>query len=709
MCIRPATQPIGLRQRVPAHPQLQSPLSDEEDGDQVGVLGSSPSGREIKKTPSFIRIIDAVKPQFNARQAIRQVHNDIVVLKSIWLSSLARSGDHQTRLEKFYGPQAAQYDGFRSKFLWGREPLLASCAARLAERKVWVDLGGGTGENVLLMAKFMDLGEFDRIYVVDLCPSLCGVARKKLEHLPNVRVVEADATDFAPAEETVSLVTFSYSLSMIPPFHAAVDRAVSYLHPENGILGVADFFVSNKFDSLPLRQHSYLRRVFWQSIFDQDGIYLGPERRNYLDHCLSRVWEYNDEGSIPYVPLLRAPYYVGIYKVPKLSTILVENKVEAPARFPPTFLYTQSWEDPRVDAPYIQLGPSDTVLTLTSGGCNSIDKCLHGVKAVYSVDCNPAQNSLLELKQTAIRHLQYDDFWMMFGEGRHPEFERIFESKLAPFMSQKAIKFWRSHCYYFKSPGLYYHGGMGKVVATMQVLFRILLITPTVNKMLASKTIEEQVQHFDRCWLVKVFRYAPTIIVSLLSNLVCLLLFNRITLWFGGGIPAKQADLIDRDGVHLSEYAARTFVGVVKGSLIARDNYFYLNCLTGQFSKSCCPDYLIEENFNKLKDEQLIDSLHIVDDFFLPTLKKRTYTRVVLMDHLDWLNDEEAKEVALALGQHVAKGGRVIWRSAAYRPKYARFIENSGFTVTRVHAHTEAHEMIDLVNSYASFWLAVKI
>ena len=24
----------------------------------------------------------------------------------------------------------------------------------------------------------------------------------------------------------------------------------------------------------------------------------------------SRVWEFNDEGSIPYVPYLRAPYYV---------------------------------------------------------------------------------------------------------------------------------------------------------------------------------------------------------------------------------------------------------------------------------------------------------------------------------------------------------------------------------------------------------------
>ena len=157
------------------------------------------------------------------------------------------------------------------------------------------------------------------------------------------------------------------------------------------------------------------------------------------------MWEFNDQGSIPYVPLLRAPYYVGLYKVPKLSTIMVENKVEAPARFPPTFLYTQSWEDPHADAPYLKLGPEDVVLTLTSGGCNSISKCLDGVKAVYSVDCNPAQNSLLELKRTAIRRLSYEDVWLMFGEGKHPNFERLFESELAPFMSQKAIKFWRSH------------------------------------------------------------------------------------------------------------------------------------------------------------------------------------------------------------------------------------------------------------------------
>ena len=56
------------------------------------------------------------------------------------------------------------------------------------------------------------------------------------------------------------------------------------------------------------------------------------------------------QGSIPYVPFLRAPYYVWVGHVPQLATILQENKVEAPPMFPPTFLYTQSWEDPRPDA-----------------------------------------------------------------------------------------------------------------------------------------------------------------------------------------------------------------------------------------------------------------------------------------------------------------------------------------------------------------------
>lgn len=490
---------------------------------------------------------------------------------------------------------------------------------------------------------------------------------------------------------------------MIPPFHAAVDRAVSYLDQEDGLLGIADFFTSSKYD-LPLRQMPWARRFFWRSVFDTDNIDIGPERRQYLDHSLSRVWEFNDQGSIPYVPFFRAPYYVALYRVPKLETLLIESKVEAPPRFPPTFLYTQSWEDPHADEPYLRVGSSDVCLTLTSGGCNSLKLCLDGAKGVYSVDCNPAQNALLELKQVAIRRLDYENFWKLFGEGKHPDFPEIFERELAPFLSQKSIKFWRSRMYYFKD-SLYYHGGMGKVVWCTQVLLRLLGLQGSLDRLLKAKTIEEQRSIFNNTWIVRLLRSAPDPLLSIIMDTAALLFFNRITLWFGGGIPLKQYQLIKKDGIHMSHYAARTFDGVAQNSLLSKDNYFYYNCLTGRFARDNCPDYLSREGFQKLKNGA-VDNLHIVNDFFLPALRARKYTRVILMDHVDWLDDAMAKEVAKALGQQVEVGGRVIWRSAALSPPYAKFIEAEGFEVKCLQRADQGY--MDKVNMYSSFYLAVK-
>lgn len=57
------------------------------------------------------------------------------------------------------------------------------------------------------------------------------------------------------------------------------------------------------------------------------------------------------------------------------------------------------------------------------------------------------------------RELEYEDVWAIFGEGRHPHMQRLFETKLAPFLSQSANHFWQSRLWYFKQ-GLYYQGGM---------------------------------------------------------------------------------------------------------------------------------------------------------------------------------------------------------------------------------------------------------
>mmetsp|Transcript_20159 Transcript_20159/g.56144 ORF Transcript_20159/g.56144 Transcript_20159/m.56144 type:complete len:687 (-) Transcript_20159:861-2921(-) len=657
-----------------------------------------------RRKRSFTELKELGKARGQGLQA--QLKSDLLVLKHIWFSK-AQGDDHASRLENFYGPQAKAYDKFRANFLWGRKPMLAACAARLAQRRdlIWVDLGGGTGENVDMMFEYLPMECFKAIYVVDLCHSLCEVAKQKVleRGWKNVHVVESDACTFTPPGGSASLVTFSYSLSMIPPFHNAVDAACSYLS-NDGFLGVADFFVSGKYD-LPMRQMPWLRRFFWRATFDTDNIDIGPERRVYLEHRLERVWEINSQGSIPYVPYLRAPYYVWIGRRHQLGHVPHENKVDRPALFPPTFLYTQSWEDPAPDMEVMDINPKDRVLTLTSGGCNALNLLLHGAGEVVSVDCNPAQSALLELKVCAIQHLEYDDVWQMFGEGRHPRIESIYERTLAPFLSQTSNKFWCKRLWYFKK-GLYFQGGMGNLCWVVQCLLAFLGFSNTVKRIANAPTLEEQRHIYDSTLLLRFIKHGPALLVWIFRRIVTLLCFNRIVLWFGGGVPAKQYDLIKEDGLPVDTYIARVFDGVAENSHLRSSNYFYYNCMTGHFLKDNCPAYLKEPAFRQLK-AGLIDRLTVETSTFLDELRSRKYTKVILMDHLDWLSPSQHEEYAQVLAQQVPAGGIVIWRSAALCPSYSAVIARAGFDVRCVSRADQGY--MDRVNMYSSFFVATRL
>lgn len=93
-------------------------------------------------------------------------------------------------------------------------------------------------------------------------------------------------------------------------------------------------------------------------------------------------------------------------------------------------------------------------------------------------------------------------------------------------------------------------------------------------------------------------------------------------------MPCKQYRLIHKDGLRISEYAARTFDGVARSSHLRSDNYFYYSCLTGRFERDNCPSYLQPANFGALK-EGLIDNLTITTSTFMDQLTARTYTKVI--------------------------------------------------------------------------------
>ena len=124
------------------------------------------------------------------------------------------------------------------------------------------------------MATFVPVDKFfDHVYLVDLSPSLCEVARQRFQRLgwKNVTVLCQDARSFHLPERQIDpksavggttdcadLITMSYSLSMIPgksgrincqwilknaiiDYYSVVDSLTTRLKP-TGLLGVCDFY-----------------------------------------------------------------------------------------------------------------------------------------------------------------------------------------------------------------------------------------------------------------------------------------------------------------------------------------------------------------------------------------------------------------------------------------------------------------------------------
>ncbi len=231
---------------------------------------------------------------------------DMKVLYHLALKPV-RGKDHAERMESFYAGQADAYDGFRQRLLQGRETLFQKLS--IPPSSVWVDLGGGTGSNVEYLADHID--QLKSAYIVDLSDSLLEVAseRCRSKGWTHVQACAADATTFQPPE-SADVVTFSYSLTMIPDWFAAIENALRMLRP-GGQIGVVDFYVSRKYPASTVeKRHSWFTRHFWPAWFGCDNVYPSADHLPFLQSHFDTEYLEERLGKIPYLPLIRAPYYL---------------------------------------------------------------------------------------------------------------------------------------------------------------------------------------------------------------------------------------------------------------------------------------------------------------------------------------------------------------------------------------------------------------
>lgn len=333
-------------------------------------------------------------------------------------------------------------------------------------------------------------------------------------------------------------------------------------------------------------------------------------------------------------------------------------------------VYNTCWEDPRIDRKLLQLREDSRVVMLTSAGCNALDYLLDEPAEIYCVDTNPAQNALAAIKKTLITHGDYALLWKMLGTGRCKTVHSTYHRNLRPTMKPPTAQFWDRHINYFlpsASPNsFYYRGTAGTMAYFVHQHIQHKGIFGTIQNLLNSTSRKKQCYYFDK-------------VEPHLWNVFSRWLVKRDATMAMLGVPRGQREIIDNetDG-GIASFIYQSIRDVFTTRCIT-DNYFWRVYLTGSYTKTCCPNYLKENNFEQLRKR--IDRLHLQTTSLVKFLDKNPgpYSHFVLLDHQDWLANhapamlEREWRLILKNARHNAK---ILFRSAgasrSFLPEFAK-------------------------------------
>lgn len=323
-------------------------------------------------------------------------------------------------------------------------------------------------------------------------------------------------------------------------------------------------------------------------------------------------------------------------------------------------VYAQIWEDPQADLDALQLKPGANILTISSGGCNALAYLSAEPAAVHAVDLNAAHLAMLNIKQTAIRHLpDYDAVLAFLGNADKPDNLKRYKRHIRTQLSEDASNFWESRSlsgkprYHYFTNQAYQHGLLGNFIGFAHFFVR--LMGGDMSKLMQAKNLQEQAQLFDQ--------YVAPVFETRLFRLIA----NQPLALYSLGIPPSQfAELKHdaKDGLHL----------LFKERMrhLACDFPLAENCFAQQAfgrrydtkKQAALPMYLQQEHFHTLRHN--IDRLHahhqtLTD--FLQGQPRASMDAYLFLDAQDWMDKQQLTGLWQEVSRTAAPGAKVVFRT----------------------------------------------
>lgn len=305
--------------------------------------------------------------------------------------------------------------------------------------------------------------------------------------------------------------------------------------------------------------------------------------------------------------------------------------------------YSQCWEDPYVLLEGLNIQKEDKIISITSGGCNTLALLLKDPKEVIAIDINPAQNYLFELKVLAIKYLSYEDLLDFLGVNPCSNRSQLFHL-LEPRLSKGAYFWWKENKHLIHS-GIIHAGKLERYFRLFsKYILPLAHSRKTTQSLFVEKIEKEQHNFYNNIWNTWRWRFLFNIYFS-----------KRVT-----STSARNKQLFKYVN---TENISNHYLNNVKNSICNNPskNFILHYVFTGKYDKKNLPLYLRKENVPVIRER--IDRIKIVSDDLATFIKGNhgIYNKYNLSNIFETLSKEKTSSIFTDIVNHSGGNTRLVY------------------------------------------------
>lgn len=306
--------------------------------------------------------------------------------------------------------------------------------------------------------------------------------------------------------------------------------------------------------------------------------------------------------------------------------------------------YSFGNEDWQTERKALRIQPTDRILCITASGDRPLNLLIDDCMEIVSIDANPIQNYLLDLKKAAMQLFSYERYLSFLGAEKNNR--RLDDFKhLIPFLEKHALIFWKKNSKMIEK-GVLYQGTIEKFTKKIARIMGIIRYRK-IKKLFAFENLCEQRQfvkeHWDKKWWKKTFE---------------LILNPSISKYF-----IHDPGLLNvGSAIHPGKYIYERILDTLDQGL-ANQNLLFSQIFQGYVPAAAYSPYLTEEGTRVIRnrlDRLTIQTGEIVQ--YLESIHEPTFDCFSLSDIASYMDHEHFVRLLKAMHRVAKPGARFCIR-----------------------------------------------